>query len=77
MFSFNCSEKAASSPVRHRRITDLPMPPVVDDPEPELEAENETQEPEQKPSSLDLEMMEMKNRMDSNCSSAPKLKRPK
>ncbi|CAE1261232.1 CDK12_13 [Acanthosepion pharaonis] len=71
------SEKAASSPVRHRRITDLPMPPVVDDPEPELEAENETQEPEQKPSSLDLEMMEMKNRMDSNCSSAPKLKRPK
>lgn len=71
------SEKAAASPIRHRRITDLPMPPVVDDPEPEFEAENETQELVHKPSSLDLEMMEMKNRMDSNCSSAPKLKRPK
>ncbi|GAB1603554.1 cyclin-dependent kinase 12-like isoform X1 [Argonauta hians] len=70
------SEPVIVSPVRHRRITDLPMPPVVDDPEQETELDLDNQS-DNKPSSLDLEMMEMKSRIDSNVSAAPKLKRPK
>ncbi|XP_052826820.1 cyclin-dependent kinase 12 isoform X2 [Octopus bimaculoides] len=69
-------QQVVLSPVRHRRITDLPMPPVVDDPDQEVDIDIDSQG-DIKPSSLGLEMMEMKSRIDSNVSAAPKLKRPK